>query len=205
MVRKPTSHRPKHRLHRRSTASRIIVGIVTFLFMIVSAFFLPNPSISAAAEPGAPTAADASPSSTANGQGAPASGKRYATGNFHQNMINMGTPTDTGRGPNMDLPRAGFVGAKGRAPGPNGKSIWVRIDKMGRVEGEEIGEAFEEPLKTARVISASDWRQYEQDWKTVEEDYGDELKVMTLQEYRGRTFKRPDQEVHPWVVKIGNN
>ncbi|MCP4913589.1 MAG: hypothetical protein GY909_10755, partial [Oligoflexia bacterium] len=108
-------------------------------------------------------------------------------------MINMGTPQPPAQA-NPNLPRAGFIGAKGRVLGPNKRPIWAEIDDKGRVV-EEIGEVFEEPLKSARVISGNAWRQHKQAWLAVEGQYGEELEVLSRQEYRGRIFQRPDGSI----------
>jgi YD repeat-containing protein len=86
--------------------------------------------------------------------------------------------------------RWGVVAAKGRVLGPNNKPIWVEYDADGNVV-RDIGEAHEEPLENAEVISGHAYRTYEQAYRAVQAQYTD-IEVLSAQTYQERTFMGPD-------------
>lgn len=88
--------------------------------------------------------------------------------------------------------RWGVVAAKGRVLGPNNKPIWVEYDAQGNVV-RNIGEAHEEPLENAEVISGHAYRTYEQAYRAVQAQYAD-IEVLTAETYQSTTFMGPNGE-----------
>ncbi len=177
-------------LHRHSTASRVIV---ICLIMMAAAFFFPNASISAPGQTD-PVSADPASASSSDSRTNPdpsdRSGKRLVPGLNPLLMYELAPAVQKV----IQRPKGGFIAAKGRVLGPNNKPIWAKFDEKGRVV-KEIGEAFEEPLKSARMMSGDLWRHHEQAWIDVVNEYGEELELLTREEYEEREFKRPDETV----------
>jgi hypothetical protein len=89
--------------------------------------------------------------------------------------------------------RWGVVAAKGRVLGPNGKPIWAEYDADGNVV-REIGEAYQEPLENAMVISGYAYRTYEEAFRAVQTQYGSAIEVLSRKDYEARTFVGPDNK-----------